>query len=206
MKTATANVAPVDTTSAAAADAATDLATTNATADGAPAADAPAADAKAPSKMDICKELYDEVFAQGYDLGGKSQRAVFIARAIAEKGMSKNGANTYYQNISNLKRGKGLYKYNKYVGKAGSKSAEAKAAGATTEAKGGEAGLDLPGGTTVSKADVANAEALAGKVTNDLTKRWQVLDDDEVVNSFDTRNAAKKAAVGGLVMRDAQAK
>lgn len=176
-------------------------ATNTAPVDTAPAA-APAE--KAPSKMAICKALYDEVFAPGYDLGGKSQRAVFIARAMAEKGMTKNGANTYYQNISNAARGKGLYKYNKYVGKAGSKSETAK-----TEAKpAGEAGLDLPGATSVppTKASIKTAEDQAGKTTADLTKRWQVLDGTEVVQSFDTRNAAKKAAVGGLTWADAQAK
>lgn len=169
----------------------------------APAADAaPAAEAKTPSKMEICKELYDEVFAPGYDLGGKSQRAVFIARAIAEKGMTKNGANTYYQNISNAKRGKGLYKYNKYVGKAGSKSAEAGKAGAD---KTEEAGLDLPGNTGPTKSEIKKLEEQAASTAKDLTKRWQLLDDGQVIDSFDTRNQAKKAAVGGLTWADATA-
>jgi len=180
MKTAQATTAPVDAN--------------------VPAADvAPATpEAKAPSKMDICKALYAEVFAPGYDLGGKSQRAVFIKRAQEEKGMTKNGANTYYQNISNATRGKGLYKYNKYVGKAGSKS-EAKA---TPGAAPAEAGLDLPGGPAVTKTDVKNAELQAAKTATDLTLRWQLLDGEEVVNSFATRNEAKKAAVGGLTWAD----
>lgn len=186
MKTAQATIAPVDT---APVDAVV------------PGTGAPAAEAKAPSKMDICKELYAEVFAKGYDLGGKSQRAVFIARAIAEKGMTKNGANTYYQNISNAQRGKGLYKYNKYVGKAGSKPAEAKA---PVAGKAEEAGLDLPGtgAPVVSKADIKNAEEQATKTATDLTLRWQLLNGEEVVNSFATRNEAKKAAVGGLTWAD----
>lgn len=180
MKTANA-AAPVDTTVSDAANA------------------APAVgEVKAKSKMAECKELYDEVFAKGYDLGGKSQRAVFIARAQAEKGMTKSGANTYYQNLSNAARGKPLYKYNKYVGKAGSKSSEAPKNDA-------EAGLDLPGATSPTKASIKAAELQAGKTTADLTQRWQVLDDGEVVNSFSTRNAAKKAATGGLTWVDSQA-
>lgn len=169
----------------------------------APAADAPTTPVaeKAPSKMAKCEALYNEVFKPGYDLGGKSQRAVFIKRAMEELEMTKNGANTYYQNLSNAARGKGKYKYNKYVGKAGSKS-EAKG---QAEPK-GEDGLDLPGGATIGKSDVELAEAAALKTAADLSKRWQVLDDDKVVASYDTRNAAKKAATGGLVWRDAQAK
>lgn len=161
---------------------------------------APAA-TKPKSKMELCEELFNEVFKPGYDLGGKSQRAVFIARAMAEKGMTKNGANTYYQNLSNAARGKGKYKYNKYVGKAGSKSDAAK----TTKPE-AEAGLDLPGaGAGPTKAGIKAAEQQAGKTTADLTKRWHVLDGTEVVNSFDTRNAAKKAAVGGLTWADSKA-
>ena len=185
MTTAQATTAPVET----AVDAAT--------------APVVAAAEKGPSKMAICEELYKEVFTPGYDLGGKSQRAVFIARAIAEKGMTKNGANTYYQNLSNAARGKGKYKYNKYVGKAGSKSAEAKTTAAPTTPA--ETGLDLPGSgaPVVSKADIKNAEALAAKTTIDLSLRWQVLDGEEVVNSFATRAEAKKAAVNGLTWSDA---
>lgn len=182
MNTANSNVATTDTTNA-------------------PAAPAAAVE-KAPSKMAKCEALYNEVFKPGYDLGGKSQRAVFIKRAMEELEMTKNGANTYYQNLSNAARGKGKYKYNKYVGKAGSKAeTNAKAPEAA-----GEAGLELPGGVKLGKTDVELAEAQALKTANDLSKRWQVLDDDVVVNSFDTRNAAKKAATGGLVWRDAQAK
>lgn len=176
---------------------ATATATTETTA---PAATAPV---KAPSKMARCKVLYDEVFAPGYVLNGETQRAVFIKRAMAELEMSKHGANTYYQNLSNDARGLGKYKYNKYQGKAGSKAETAK-----SEAKGkteAEAGLDLPGAVGPSKSDIKAAEQAAAKTTNDLTQRWQVLDGDEVVSSFATRNAAKNAAVGGLTWADAKA-
>lgn len=159
-------------------------------------------EAKAPSKMQRCETLYEEVFAPGYDLGGKSQRAVFIARAIAEVGMSQAGANTYYQNLSNASRGKGKYKYNKYQSKAGSKADSA----GKTEAKGSEGGVDLPG-SNVTKGAIAAAEKQAVKTTADLTKRWQVKDGEgNVVNSFDTRSAAKSAATDGLTWHDAQAK
>lgn len=170
-----------------------------------PAAAAPvvtepkAAEAKAPSKMDLCAKLYEEVFAKGYDLEGKSQRAVFIRRAIAELSMTKNGANTYYQNLSNAARGQGKYKYNKYVSKAGSKADAAEKVGA------GDAGLDLPGSGKPSKGQIAEAEKGLAKTTLDLTQRWQVLDGTEVVNSFATRSAAKKAAVDGLTWVDSQA-
>lgn len=164
-----------------------------------PAAAPEATPAKAPSKMELCSKLYHEVFAKGYDLGGKSQRAVFIQRAIAELGMTKNGANTYYQNLSNAARGLGKYKYNKYVSKAGSKADTGDKAGST------DAGLDLPGSGKPSKGAVAAAEKAAAKTATDLTQRWQVLDGTEVVNSFSTRSAAKKAAVNGLTWADSQA-
>lgn len=165
-----------------------------------PATVAPeATPAKAPSKMELCGKLYEEVFTPGYDLGGKSQRSVFITRAQAEHGMTKNGANTYYQNLSNAARGKGKYKYNKYVSKAGSKADVAE------KGKTADAGLDLPGAGKPSKGAVAAAEKAATKTATDLTQRWQVLDGTEVVNSFPTRSAAKKAAVNGLTWADSQA-
>lgn len=153
------------------------------------------------SKMAKCQIIYDEVFTPGYDLGGKGQRAVFIARAIAEKAMTKSGANTYYQNLSNKARGKGLYKYNKYQGKAGSKSDVAAKAGAAPA----EAGLDLPGAPTLTKTQIKAAEDAANKTSADLTKRWQVLDDGVVINTYGSREQAKKAATGGLTWADSKA-
>lgn len=153
---------------------------------------APEAAAPAPkelSKMDKCKVIYDEVFAPGYDLKGKSQRAVFIARVMDELKSSKNLANTYYQNISNLRRGKGLYKYNKYESKAGASKTET---GKPESAK--EEGLDLPGGN-VTKTTLANAEASAKEVIRDMSQRWQLKDDKgTVINTFSSRAKAKAAA------------
>ena len=66
------------------------------------------------SKMQLAIQLYNEIFAPGYKLDGKTQRAVFIERAITEIEMTKNGASTYYQNISNkVNKGMKLYHYNK---------------------------------------------------------------------------------------------
>lgn len=145
----------------------------------APEAAAPAAD-KAQSKMQRAKALYDEVFSAGYDLGGKSQRQVFKARAIAEIGMTDAGANTYFQNISNEKAGKGLYKYNKTEKKPGAE------APANTEG-------NMPGTSNKAptKAQVAAAQA-------DLTKRWQVQNPKgKLVNSFGTKKAAEEYAEAG---------
>ena len=159
-----------------------------------------AAPAKAPSKMELCRIVYNEIYAEGYDLKGASQRQCFIKRTMAEHGISKHCANTYFQNLSNEKAGKGLYKYNTYQSK------KPKAEGAAPKATGGEAGEDLPGASSTpapaapakpapTKAQVKAAEKGANKAANDLTKRWQVKDGSgNVINSFDTRKEAKDAA------------
>ncbi len=158
-------------------------------------ATAPAPEAKAPTKMELAKKLYDEIYGAGYDLEGKSQRQVFIARAQAEIGLTKAGANTYFQNLSNEARGQGRYKYNTY-------EAKPKAEGT---AGGSEA--DLPGSKAPTKAAVRKAEA---QVTADLTKRWVVWNTkkDMAVNSFGTKKAADEyaAQVKGLEVRDSKAK
>ena len=41
-------------------------------------ADAPVA--KEPSKMELARKLFQEIYTKGFDLGGKSQRQVFIDR------------------------------------------------------------------------------------------------------------------------------
>lgn len=156
------------------------------------AAEAP----KAPSKMALAKVIYDEVFAPGYDLDGKSQRYRFIERVMAEvPNASKNLANTYYQNISNMKRGKALYAYNTYQSKKSSDKGE----GAPTNTNQAPAS-ELPGaaGQALSKAAVRKAEEQATKTAVDLTKRWQVKDGNgNVINTFDTRKEAKDEADKG---------
>ena len=159
------------------------------------ATQAVAPEVKAPTKMELAKKLYDEIYSSGYDLEGKSQRQVFIARAQAEIGLTKAGANTYFQNLSNEARGQGRYKYNAYEAKP---KAEGTAGG--TEA-------ELPGSKAPTKAAVRKAEA---QVTADLTKRWVVWNTkkDMAVNSFGTKKAADEyaAQVKGLEVRDAKAK
>lgn len=147
---------------------------------------------KLPSKMERCKALYDEVFAPGYDLEGKSQRAVFIKRAIEELGMSKNGANTYYQNISNAKRGQPLYKYNRYEGKGSRTEGEE---GKKPEAK-EDTGLGLPPVAAPTKSQVKAAESTAMGSARDLSQRWQLKNPEGVVvNSFSSRDKVKRAVV-----------
>ena len=67
------------------------------------------------SKMDQAKVIYDEVYGnKDYDLQGKSQRAVFIERAMDEAGLTDAGARSYLQNLRNVHvHGKSLYEYNK---------------------------------------------------------------------------------------------
>lgn len=79
------------------------------------AATTPAAEPAAVlTKMDHARKLFAEVYSQGYKFkveGSKSQRNEFVKRAIAEFGMTKNGAATYFQNLSNEAKGEKLYKY-----------------------------------------------------------------------------------------------
>lgn len=77
-----------------------------------PATDA--APAAPMTKMDHSRKLFAEIYAPGYKLkaeGAKSQRSEFVKRAIAEFGATKNGAATYFQNLSNEAKGQPLYKY-----------------------------------------------------------------------------------------------
>lgn len=149
--------------------------------------------AKEPSKMELARKLFQEIYTKGFDLGGKSQRQVFIARAQTEVGLTKAGANTYFQNLSNEAKTGELYKYNKYESKP-------KADGAP------DAGAQLPGAAP-TKAAVMNAER---QVVADLTKRWQVKNAKKgtIVNSFGTKKAAEEYAtqVKGLEVVDSKAK
>lgn len=77
---------------------------------------APAATTEAApmTKMDHSRILFAEIYAPGYKLkmeGAKSQRSEFVKRAMAEFGATKNGAATYFQNLSNEAKGQPLYKY-----------------------------------------------------------------------------------------------
>lgn len=66
------------------------------------------------SKMTEARKIFTEIFTRGYKLPeGKTQRAHFIARAVAEIPMTQHGAATYYQNLSNEANGQSTYKYNK---------------------------------------------------------------------------------------------
>lgn len=70
-----------------------------------------AAAPKAPSKMELSRPLFNEIHAEGYVLreGSKSARSEFVTRAQDELGLTKAGAATYYQNLTNEKAGKPLY-------------------------------------------------------------------------------------------------
>lgn len=66
------------------------------------------------SKMNQAEVVFQQVSAEGFDLQGKTVRAAFVEKAMAEVGLSKAGASTYYQNLRNKHvNGKNLYEYNK---------------------------------------------------------------------------------------------
>lgn len=120
------------------------------------------------SKMQLARAIYDEIFSRGYQLNGKTQRAVFIQRAIDEVGMTKNGASTYYQNISNkVNKGMKLYAYNKPTKK-----------------------------KTVTSDVVKAAEKQVLLMLPLLEKqRWMVVDDNgQEVNNFKSRSEAQQFA------------
>lgn len=120
------------------------------------------------SKMQLARAIYDEIFSRGYQLNGKTQRAVFIQRAIDEVGMTKNGASTYYQNISNkVNKGMKLYAYNKPAKK-----------------------------KTVTSDVVKAAEKQVLLMLPLLEKqRWMVVDDNgQEVNNFKSRSEAQQFA------------
>ena len=154
-------------------------------------ADAPVA--KEPSKMELARKLFQEIYTKGFDLGGKSQRQVFITRAQSEVGLTKAGANTYFQNLSNEAKTGELYKYNRYEAKPKADAAP-------------DTGAQLPG-SAPNKAAVKSAER---QVVADLTKRWQIRNTKKstIVNSFGTKKAAEEYAsqVKGLEVIDSKAK
>lgn len=125
-------------------------------------------------KIDLARVLYQEIFARGYDLKGKTQRTVFMERAQKEQGLSKHCAGTYYQNLTNEANGKPLYKYNKPAKKKATK-AEAK----------------------------EMAEQLLA-LTHQAAERWYVTNAEGVeVHNFKTRGEAQKFAKdNGLEWKD----
>lgn len=127
------------------------------------------------SKMQLAIALFNEIHARGYKLEGRTQRAVFIDRAINEIEMTKNGASTYYQNISNkVNKGMSLYKYNKPAKKVNKKTV---------------------------KAAEAQVLALLPKLNE---HRWYVVNENGVeVNCFEVRAKAQAfAKVNGFKWQD----
>lgn len=127
------------------------------------------------TKMSLAKVLFAEIFSQGYQLNGKTQRAEFIARGMAEHEFTKHGAGTYFQNLTNLAAGKPLYLYNK------------------TKPK-----------VAKTKADVAAAEAQLLLTHQVAEERWMTVNaEGHHVSSFKTRTEAQEfAKVNGLKVKD----
>ena len=152
-------------------------------------AQAPAAPAKEMTKMDHSRILFAEIYAPGYKLkmeGAKSQRSEFVQRAMAEFGATKNGAATYFQNLSNEAKGQPLYKYTPKK-----KEATAGAEGQLTD-------TTNQAGKGADDQNKANAEGEVGKF------RWTVSNEaGEEVASFPIRKAAQEyAKTNGLVQGD----
>lgn len=127
------------------------------------------------NKMSLAKVLFAEIFTPGYQLNGKTQRAEFIARGMAEHAFTKHGAGTYFQNLTNLAKGLPLYKYNKTKPKA-----------------------------KTTKADVVAMEAQLLLLTHQAAERWMAVNEEgQEVNNFKTRSEAQDfAKVNGLKVKD----
>lgn len=144
--------------------------------------------AKVMTKMDHSRVLFAEIYAPGYKLkmeGAKSQRSEFVKRAMAEFGATKNGAATYFQNLSNEAKGQPLYKY-------GAKK--------KTDVAGAEGQLEQTTNQGGAAADLneSKSEGAIGEF------RWTVSNEagDEVA-SFPIRKAADEyAKANGLVRGD----
>lgn len=119
------------------------------------------------SKMSQARVIFDQVFTRGYNLNGKTQRSVFIERCMNEIGMTKNGASTYYQNISNqVNKGMKLYAYNKPSSK-----------------------------KKVTKQEVVQAEQKLLALPLLSKERWMVVDEKgQEVNCFSSRTKAQTFA------------
>lgn len=116
---------------------------------------------KAPSKMDKARELFLKLKEDGYVVPeGSSIRKEFISAAIANIGLTKNGAITYYNNLQNEAKGKPLYiKPAAKATVAGVQGAEAQVT-KTTETEAGDAVADaaLVGGEVAAEAEEQAAE------------------------------------------------
>lgn len=128
------------------------------------------------TKMALGKILFAEIFTPGYDLKGKTQRAEFIERGMAEHEFTKHGAGTYFQNLTNLAAGKPLYKYNKTKPKA----------------------------KPTTKADVVAMEAQLLLLTHQASERWMAVNEEGVeIHNFKTRTEAQNFAKdNGLKVKD----
>lgn len=63
-------------------------------------------------KIDQAKALFDKIMDPKFVLPeGKSHRGLFMEQAMAEIGLSKSGANTYFQNLKNEAETGDRYKY-----------------------------------------------------------------------------------------------
>lgn len=156
-----------------------------------PAATTTAPAAEAPTKMDHAKKLFNEIFTPGYKFkhqDAKSQRGEFIKRAMAEFGMTKAGAGTYYQNLSNnIHKGEKLYKY-------------------TPKKKGDVAGAEGQLKTTTAQADASKDLTPNG---GDIGKfRWIVENAEGTeLESWATRSEAQgRAKELGVEWADRKAK
>lgn len=161
-----------------------------------------APEAKAPSKMELARPIFKEIYAAGYKLseGCKSQRAEFIKRAQAEIGMTAKGAATYFQNLSNEAKGESLYKYNttKKADVAGSEETTGEVAKQAIEAADANKGpeevkddLVIDEASNKGPAEVKNDE-----LTTEIGQhRWMVVNaTGEEINSFSSRAKAQAAA------------
>lgn len=153
------------------------------------AANTQATETKEPTKMDLVRPIFKEIYSQGYKLseGCKSQRAEFIKRAMAEAGMTKNGAATYFQNLTNESRGEPTYKYGKK-----------KAEGQTTE--GANQALSAANANSAGQATEENENAPG-------VHRWMTVNAaGEEIGSYVSRDKAKRAASSaGLEWKDRNA-
>lgn len=159
------------------------------------AATTPAVTEKPKSKMELARPLYKEIYTEGYQLkaeGAKSQRGEFVKRAMAEIGLTKHGAATYFQNLSNESRGMPTYKHSKKTGSKASTTV-ADATGQLTQ-------------TTEEAADANSKVATEGEIGK---YRWLVTNAaGEELSSWPTRSKAQaeaKAIEGEWTDRNAKA-
>lgn len=123
------------------------------------AATAAAAAPAVPSKMDKAKILFAGLNDGSIPLvEGKSARATFIAAAQEEEiGMTKNGAATYWQNLTSAAKGGKLYPHTAKSSKKDDKPTTADAAPKAEEAPAGDADAQ-PAGDVKDENDLSHLE------------------------------------------------